>query len=69
MTQEELQARIENVRVNHTGDALTEALLELINQHVAEVIGEDDETNAHSDNHIVLLLNRFRADQRKRAGL
>lgn len=52
-----------------------ELAIQLINQHVAEVIGEEDLDDipqsyfSDSMNHQIKTENRLRAEQRKRAGL
>ncbi len=50
----------------------SQKLLELINQHVAEVIGEDDITFVRGDENVdnkLIDRNELRVEQRKRAGL
>lgn len=93
MKQKELQKRISVLTNRHvdfaewstTSDELDDALLELINQHVVEVIGEDkdyisDDRRSklrkrgyhdviEEDEYSVTAINKEKADQRRRAGI
>lgn len=74
MTQEELKKEIDELlgdgdRAKYAVD-WTESLIDLINQHVKEVIGEDDKWNPNRELiNLTPVRNSLRAEQRKRAGL
>ena len=70
MTQEELRKEISRI-IYADQEAYSvdmDALVALINQHVAEVIGEDEKPKGMT-NPLMVERNSLRAEQRKRAGI
>jgi hypothetical protein len=79
MTQEELSRRIQAITLIRTGDLprsnkqIADEILQLINDHVKEVIGDDTSFNYDElemdEAERERIENDLRAEQRKRAGL